>query len=781
MNIHGATGMIWTDEQTAIIEHGDGHAKVSAVAGSGKSATLVERVARLLSNGVNSKRLQVVMFNSSACSSFNHRLRTRLRGTGASIPEVRTFHSVGMRLCESLSRHGHIPNWRLETQDWVESKMATEALEAVLGEKPQSDEVEPFLDFIGLVKSDIISADDKYPEATEITGKPMPAHFVEAYEKFESLRANAGIRFFSDLIHDPVMHLLADKALADKIGGRLDHLLVDEYQDINEVQQALVTIIAGDTASVMVVGDVDQCIYEWRGAKPEYLQTLFDADFPGAITYRLSYTFRYGHRVSLLANHIISQNLRRDDKLCLSHVSTPDTTITMVGETANASAAVETLKTWVDSGRSLSEAAILVRLYGMSAPIELALLKERIPYRLDGRESVFQRREARMLFGYLRLAAGRLHQPSPDGGSADDYIEAMLSQPTLGLPKQSLRRLGSELLRHAGAARKVIDNAVFSGDIPDWRARKLRTRAALFDKIALLGPDAKASMVMRLVTDGVRLDEALMRESVRQETGRDKLEVCHSLIDFLGDRTVADALADIDELMSEAAAGAFESRPNAVVITSIHKAKGLEWPLVIVPSLREGGLPVEGSANDDPRKEAERRLCYVALTRAREQLWMLHPEDTELCHHAAAGMQGPAKDGKPIASRFLYEGNVELSDKVGSVLAGTLSGAISAVDTEIAQQYADRLGVVVELNKIDPPKRVGGPVCGPSTPCRAETGMNVRHAQFGNGKVTEIIERAGSYAIRVVFAKGGERILIAHQSVLEEIPHSQPAPAAVCL
>jgi len=766
--------MNWTDEQLAVIEHADGHAKVSAVAGSGKSATLVERVARLLGRGFQSSRIQVLMFNASACAGFNHRLRTRLRGIGAAMPEVRTFHSVGMRLCETMARHGHIPNWRLESQDWVESKMAADALEAILGEKPSSDEVEPFLDFISLVKSDIISADDKYPEATEITGKPMPAHFVQAYGKFEQLRELAGIRFFSDLIHDPVMKLLSDQELADRIGGKLDHLLVDEYQDVNEVQQALLTIIAGQSASVMVVGDVDQCIYEWRGARPEYLQTLFDADFPDAANYRLSYTFRYGHRISLLANHIISHNQRRDDKMCLSYPSTPDTHITIAAEGGGGHPAVEALKSWVDKGRSLSEAAILVRLYGMSAPIELALLQERIPYRLDGRESVFQRREARMIFGYLRLAANRLHYPSPDGGAPDDYIDAMLTLPSIGLPKQAVRRIGAELLRHPGAARQVIENAIFSGDIPDWRARKLRARAMLFDRVSQATAQAKAADVLKIVTEGLKLDESVVRESVRQETGRDRLEVCHSLIDFTGMRTVDEALREIDELMAEAAASAFESRPNAVTITSIHKAKGLEWPFVILPGMREGGIPVEGSVEEGPRTEAERRLCYVGITRAQEELLMVHPADTDLAYFAGAGICGPDKEAKPIASRFLYEGNVLLSGALGAALHGAERLDLEGVDVEVCRRYLDRLGRTdISVEKIAPPKRSGGIVCGPRTPCRATKGMRVEHAQFGRGEVLELIQRASTTAIRLKFDRGGERIVIANLAELVEVESSQ--------
>ena len=760
--------MNWTEEQQAIINHGPGHAKVSAVAGSGKSATLVERVARLLTGGVDPAKLQVVMFNASASSSFNHRLRSRLSGSGIGIPEVRTFHSIGMRLCESLARYGCLPNWRLETQDWKESRMATEAIEAVIQEKPAQEDIESFLDFIGLVKSDIISADDKFPEATEITGKPMPDYFVEAYARFEELRALAGIRFFSDLIHDPVMKLLSDDVLASKIGNRLDHLLVDEYQDINEVQQALITIIAGDRASVMVVGDSDQCVYEWRGARPEYLESLFDADFEDATNYRLSYTFRYGHRVSLLANHVISMNERLDEKLCLSHESTGDTLISMLPDKGNANAAVDALKGWVDQGRSLSEVAILVRLYGMSVPLELALLKERIPYQLDGRSNVFKRREAQMLLGYIRIAAGCLQLPSPDGSSPMDYMQAMLGQPSIGVNKKSLENLADILLTRLGEAEDAVDAMIIRERAPAWMARKLRTRARLLDKASQFGLDGKASELMGLVRKSLSLEESLLRESIREETGRDKIEVCNSMIEFFGERSVAEVMNELDELMSESAANSYEGKPSAVTITSIHKAKGLEWPLVIVPGLREGSLPVKHADEDGPRLEAERRLCYVAFTRAREHLLLLHPEDTDLQWHSSFGIQGPSPGSRPIASRFLYEANFQVSDDLGSILAGKAGGQVNAVSNRISQLYVERLGVQIEVNSAKAPPRVGGPICGPATPFRGAKNMRVTHDQFGSGLITEVIPRAGTHAIRVDFDRGGSRIIIAHQSVLSE-------------
>lgn len=761
--------MNWTEEQIEIIKHKIGHAKVSAVAGSGKSATLIERIAMLLESGVNPAEIQAVMFNASASSSFKLKLKKRLKGTGFDIPEVRTFHSVGTSLCRELSGAGKIPHWRLESRDWVESKMASDSLIKFMGDKPTNDDTESFLNFIGLVKSDIISAADKHPEATEITGKPMPEYYVDAYEEFERRRAAEGVRFFADLIYDPVMRVINDEDLCDWIGNRLEHLLIDEYQDINEIQQALVCIIAGKKASVMVVGDVDQCIYEWRGARPEYIQTLFDADFPNATNYRLSYTFRYGHQLSMMANHVIGCNSRRDDKLCLSAPSTPNTQVELHEDGCGASAVANLLEQWVAGGRELKDTAILVRLYGLSAQIELSLLKHRIPYNIDGRDNVFSRQEARMILGYLRLAGDLIHQASPDGITPFDYGKAILSTPSLGISEREIDLLTQNLCMNPMLAREVVEQRVHAGAITEWKAKNLKARANLWHKVASMSGQSKASELIGEVINDLKLQETFMRQSIRQETGRDKIAICRSLQDFFGAMTINEALKEIDELMNEAAMAQFDNQSNVVTIMSVHKAKGLEWPLVILPGLKEGCFPAEDS-NDakGPRIEAERRLFYVAATRAKEKLCLIAPVDSELAFCKQNGIQH-AEVIKPIASRFLYEANIQVSQKVGGAADNPKQNEdVMAVDCAIAKAYREMLDIDIDIKEMDIPKRSGGAICGPNAPFRGEVGMRVRHVSFGAGTIKTLIEKKGRYAITVALDKGGDRIVISNLDVLNE-------------
>lgn len=760
--------MSWTNEQAAIIAHGNGHAKVSAVAGSGKTSTLVERVARLLEQGQSAKRLQIVMFNTSAVNSFQAKLRQRLSGGHVKMPVIRTFHSMGMRLCQFLSREGHISNWTLESRDWVEARLASEALSLVNGEPAESDDVEMLLEFIGLVKSDIISASDKFPEAREITRKAMPESFVQAFTTFERLRQQKGIRFFSDLIYDPVSCLMNNAVLAHGISNRLDHLLIDEYQDINEIQQALVTLIAGSTASVMAVGDVDQCIYEWRGAKPEYMQTLFDADFSGAETYQLSYTFRYGHELSLIANHLIQHNAQRDGKLCLSHPGNPQTRVTLLKEADN-HPAVGVIQQWQAANRSLNECAVLVRLYGMSVGIELALLKHHIPYRIDGRDNVFASREARALFGYLRLAGGRRHMCAVDGTPPQKFIEAMLAFPRIGLTNALIEHIASAMVASNAKMQEVANTLIKRGDVKDWRAKKLFQRALLLDTVEALGSTAKSRDVLKIVWDTVGLDNAIARESRRRETAKDRQEACRAIRAFVDEETVTDGLSSLDALMQEAVNTTASPSQSAVTLTSIHRAKGLEWPLVIMPGLREGGLPVEELDNEKPIVESERRLCYVGMTRAKESLVLIHPEDTLLDAHLQNGIASGNVAGQSIASRFLYESNADVCAKIANELYRPTGAVIEAVDTEVANTYLTGLDRPIDLQAKAPPSLEGGLICGPKTPCRAEKGMRVRHRQFGSGIVTAIHPRRHANSIHVRFDTGSERVVISNRDVLSAL------------
>jgi DNA helicase-2/ATP-dependent DNA helicase PcrA len=228
-----------TREQQIIINHDNGHARVSAVAGSGKTTAMVHRVQHLLLQGSPPEKILILMFNKSARDAFAYRLQRLLAESGLQPPDVRTFHSLGLRLINSFTKRGALPAYKLLTEEYQIERLAREAIKKY-GEGAGGDEqwwsresMEGFLTFIDLVKAHTetpgkIFDDYQFEEQLD--------YYIGAFVTFESMRTAAHVRFYPDLIHEPVMAIRKDSALADWVAGHVDHIIVDEYQDINEVQ-----------------------------------------------------------------------------------------------------------------------------------------------------------------------------------------------------------------------------------------------------------------------------------------------------------------------------------------------------------------------------------------------------------------------------------------------------------------------------------------------------------------------------------------------------------------
>jgi DNA helicase-2/ATP-dependent DNA helicase PcrA len=674
-----------TDEQRAVVRHDDGHARVSAVAGSGKTATLVARVLHLLEHGADPRRILVLMFNVSARRDFAERLARAAAGRFRTLPEVRTFHSLGLRITQACERRGVLPRYRLVTQDWQALDAARTALEQALttagvrdAENLLSKErVEAFATFIGLVKADVVSAQELFDR---LGLDDNNAYFTDAYRLFETRRRQDRIRFYSDLIHEPVMALRKDPTVATWIGNHMDHIVLDEYQDINEVQQQLVKAVAGRRARVMAVGDVDQCVYEWRGARPEFMISRFFDDFPDATRYNLTHTFRFGHRLALLADHAIAHNLRRDERLCLSAPGTPDTQVERRPESAAKHPILAILSNWVGNGRRLAEAAILLRLYSMSVPLELALLSKDVPYRLEGHDTLFQCPEIRSLLGHLRLAAGALF------GNADtlETVETMLRVPQLGFKKAEIGRIAAAITKHPDRPADVLEG-LMTDDMSRRQRGRIATRTVLWQQLRRKGGRAKAWRVLEQVIQDAELYDFFQWSSPTPVQAEEKEQMCASFLTFAREGNLS--VDEFLQLVAEMSTRTANPQGDTLLITSIHRAKGLEWPLVILPGLTEGRFPYYRDPNEADSVEDERRLFYVGCTRARERLYLIHPPDPDYERHDQSLRERAPPPLRCSASRFLYEARVALSQRVGAALTAGATLDLSAHAPVLVNRY----------------------------------------------------------------------------------------------
>ncbi len=700
-----------TEEQENIIRHSNGHAKVSAVAGSGKTTAMIRRVGHLLQQGAAPDKILVLMFNRSARNVFAERLERSLQGTDLRPPAVRTFHSLGLRLVESFTNRQHLPRFRLVTEEFQLEKLAREAMKkhvaTVDGDESWTSKegIEGFLLFISRVKSDIASPQKVFADCGL---DEQFDYYRYAYKIFESLRNSAHIRFYQDLIHDPVMAMQQQEVLANWVADHVDHIIVDEYQDINEVQQQLLLNIAGQRAQVMVVGDVDQCIYEWRGAQPKYIISRFARDFPKPTKYTLSYSFRYGHRLALAANHLISNNRLRDRKLCLARPENPDTRITCLPE-KETHPLIGILQKWQKANRGLDEATVLVRIYAQAVPLELALLEHNIPYRLVGSETVFSCSEIRALLGYLRLCQGSLQKEGKQGAGLSTIL-AMLATPHLWLKKDRLNALAHALLENPSNAQPLIEQYADEANSP-YLASRILDIAEVWGEISKMSSTTRASTVLNTLIDRTDIYKHFLY-AFRPPVAENKIKTCQSFVRFThnGALTVDDFLDEIEELAKKRAGrgGNLTNQQNSLLITSIHRAKGLEWPLVILPGLEEeeGAVPFhqEKGEQEDEDIEDERRLFYVGMTRAQEELCLTYPHDPRLEQRKEAGdSRSPlsTEKGKYLASCFLYEANLHFSDYLGEriITSKQTKEAVKAVDLTIGKRYLTSVQASVPLKR----------------------------------------------------------------------------------
>lgn len=620
--------MAFTDEQQAILHHPGGHARIVAVAGSGKTSTLTAYLGRRLAQGASPRRMLVLMYNKAAQQDVARRLAAEQ--PAQRLPEVRTFHSLGYRILQRLVHDGDSPpvNWELLNDAQIEP-VVWRLLRAAAEDEEQAEDilsrkkkwVEPALNYFELVKSSLASP----AEVFEQSGLPKACRlFIEVFEQFEQWRADQRRLTFADLLYDPVRCLIAKPEVAQRFAGHMEEILVDEYQDINPIQQRLLEILHGGRGQVMVVGDPDQTIYEFRGSQPSLLTEAFQQHFAEPRDYQLSWTFRYGHQLSLLANHLMQASADRvaADTLCFSHASTPATRVRQIRSDDSAQAALDCIQQWAGE-RALTEVAVLNRLWANSARLELKLLAANVPYRLENHRTVLERYELAPFWVLLDLASGAFSCYSDE--ARRNAWRSLLTQPYLKIRKVVVDDLLGRLAGVASDTARHLRNAL-PDNLASFQADQLLERARWIQRAE--DGQASASELVSGWLIGTDYLNALRDNAFSAQQVDDQVATVSAFVDFIAAqrwraREAGDQLRALQE--QRRARG-----QEGVTLTSIHKAKGREWPCVLIPEMNARYYPYhpEGDLSRPANEDSERRLLYVALTRARDQAVLLTPLTT---------------------------------------------------------------------------------------------------------------------------------------------------------
>lgn len=647
-----------TDEQRAIITAGYEHSVITAVAGSGKTSTLAWRIRYLLQQGHDPGRVLVLMFNRSARVDFERKLQEVCGQSGLALPEIRTYHAMGLRLYKRFVREGYLPGFsdkilteqEISFQAWLLTRrLAPEDLADEI-RRNKKDFVETATGFIDLVKTTLSPAEIVFEE---LGYSDKHRYLIDLFHSFEQWRKGQSRISFADMLYEPVMAIHQNQPLQRLVGNKMDLILVDEYQDTNEIQHLLLRYVAGDRARVTVVGDPDQTIYEFRGAKPEFILKRFSDEFESPLEQTLSYTFRYGHRVALLANHLISHNTGRKDVLCHSHSSTPATQITLHRAENDADTVLQILGQIADdaSSGSLAETAILFRVWSQSVPIELKLLARQIPYRIDAGKGALFSREVQAITALLKVVCGTLEKlPEED---RLELARQLLRFPHVGLKEAELEQLARFLAGFSSGWHERLQALDFSALAP-MAARKLRKLGEVLQQ--LRGYSGSVAGLITVYAEHTDLYEGVRSLALTHDSAEERIDTIHGFREYLKglDVDASGALAHLKALQKQAGE---KQTGKGVLLSTIHRTKGLEWPRVIIPGLQEKYLPHSPRTQDDARAslESERRLLYVAMTRTRKTLHLI----------TRPASQQPHLDGDEGPSRFVEECCFDLANEFG--------------------------------------------------------------------------------------------------------------------
>lgn|GEM_PF-951540 len=734
-----------TDEQTLVVNHDLATpAKVIAVAGAGKTTTLISRIEHLLAQGVDPSHIGVFMFNKSAQEEFSERLSKRLMAAGHfRSPSVMTFHAFGMKFCRRLEQQGWLTSAKLVTDDFSLVKMLREALQRLVrrGEKiamlDEKDWLEDVLLFVDQVKASHQAAQIVF----EALGWSNERKFFPAlYDELETLRKRNNIRFFADLLSDPYELMCGlDEAERLRIRGLVPdfrYLLIDEFQDINPCQYELLKLLYPVPCQWMIVGDVQQCIYEWRGASPEIMASQFDQDFAHVATYPLSTSFRFGHAVGLMASSVISENdpdalvIGAGERTRVSFARAPKTGKALLGE----------LKAWVDEGRALRDTAVLVRLYSDMVPVQLALMHKGVPYQLHGDSPLLENRQIRMLMAYLAVIAGGLETPSVF--FHPDDIEYLLTTPSLGGSLAQRKTLIQQAKQAPQLLPQIIESVADATD--GWRAKKLYERADWLRSLSIYRTDPAQGLAHTLEKLGIyRYFESTSSKDIQTQ---EKIATCDAFMAYV--RGVgSDAKAILEQLASLNEKHTDDS--HGVHLMTIHKSKGLEFDQVLLSGLQEGRFPYYDEDLSAIDKQAasdlasERRLFYVAITRAKQKLVLLESPSADEHKRMKQGYIPRAALKSLSLSRFVFEAQPYAVSRICE--AWYVDKVGTPIDTEKGAIFQRYLNAVNPSPSLTFRHRVEGKSL-------LQPGDKVRHDQFGQG----VVVRQEQDAKQMIFVDFGE-------------------------
>jgi DNA helicase-2/ATP-dependent DNA helicase PcrA len=703
------------DAQRAAVTAADRPTLVLAGAGSGKTRVLVHRIAWVIRvNGVAAQHVLAVTFTNKAAAEMRDRVEALL-GVPTRNLWIGTFHGLSHRLLRIHWREAGLAEGFQIMDSEDQLRMIRRMLRGLeLDENVWVPKEVQW--FINAQKDEGLRPKDVRDE-----GNAGRRQMIDLYARYERHCADASVIDFGELLLRS-LELLRDNAdLQRQYQQRFQHVLVDEFQDTNAIQYRWLRLLAGPSGTPFVVGDDDQSIYRWRGARVENLHK-FQQDYPGTQVVRLEQNYRSTATILQAANAVIANNASRLGKTLWTEgpAGAPIKLYAAFNERDEAEFVINRIQDYIDQGNKRSEIAVLYRSNAQSRVFEEALLAAGIPYRVYGGLRFFERAEIKDALAYLRLVANRDDDPS---------FERVVNTPPRGIGARTV---------------EVVRDQARAAGTSLWRAAATLIADDLLAKRATEALWSFLNLIDRLDTDtrGDALHEQVARVLERSGLiahhgkntdagGEARVENLEELVNaarevMRGESTDLPPLAEfLSFAVLESGDGQAEAYQDSVQLMTLHSAKGLEFSLLFLCGLEDGLFPHQRSLNDPAGLEEERRLCYVGITRARRELYITYAEQRRL--HGVETFATP--------SRFLREIPAELIEEVRPQMI--VSRPVYRRSPGLPPQGGVRLG------------------------------QRVRHGKFGEGIVLNS-EGSGAHArVQVNFEREGTKWLVVAYANLE--------------
>ncbi|CSB35664.1 DNA-dependent helicase II [Vibrio cholerae] len=696
---------------------------ILAGAGSGKTRVLVHRIAWLMSvEEASPFSVMAVTFTNKAAAEMRGRIEELMHGTASGM-WCGTFHGI----CHRILRAHYLDAKLLEDFQIIDSDDQQRLLKRLIKAHNLDDKQWPARQVAWWINNQ----KDEGLRPTHINAfDPVTQTYLKLYTAYQEACDRAGLVDFAEILLRALELLRGNQHIREHYQARFKHILVDEFQDTNAIQYAWLRMMAGAQSNVMIVGDDDQSIYGWRGARVENIEK-FTREFPSVNTIRLEQNYRSTKTILEASNTLIANNSERMGKQLWTDglVGEPISVYSAYNELDEARFVVSKIKGWQEQGGTLTDCAILYRNNAQSRVLEEALLQASLAYRIYGGMRFFERQEIKDALSYLRLINNR---------NDDTAFERVINTPPRGLGDKTL-----ETIRFAARDRGctlwdasvgLLNDQVLTGRAASALSRFVELINALEEE----GID----MPLHVLTDHAVKTSGLL-EMYQQEKGeksKARIENLEELVTATRQFEKPEEAQEMTMLTAflthaalEAGEGQADEHDDAVQLMTLHSAKGLEFPLVFMVGVEEGMFPSQMSAEEAGRLEEERRLCYVGMTRAMQKLYITYAEMRRL--------YGQDKYHKP--SRFIRELPEGCLDEVrmkAQVSRPTSTGRFS--QTVVKESFN-------------------------------ETGFNlgsrVRHPKFGEGTIINFEGSGPQSRVQVAFNGEGIKWLVTAYARLEKV------------